>query len=218
MKRDRNQRYLLATVIAIFAKQLTGECPQARADEPIEWCQTHVNWVAKVGNQRAVAQGECPTQGNCDRPAVRDLWIPETLPPIVTIRIKFHIFCETDGTNCASPRGGSGVTDQMDQLNSDFAPYRIQFTENTEYIDDSTYREFSTSEEEAGMKNTYADDPAHQINVYVLDFLGGRGGGTYPWDPDALVNMGGIIVDYASFGAGTSGWTPTGAHMRVSVG
>jgi hypothetical protein len=40
MKKDRKHRYLLAAVIAIFARPLTGEGPQARAQEPVEWCPT----------------------------------------------------------------------------------------------------------------------------------------------------------------------------------
>lgn len=214
MQRDVKHRYFLpaVAVMAIAAKPWMGHGPQARAQEPAEWCDTYENWVAKVGIQGGVAGEECPTQGTCDTPPVRDSWIPGPSTPIVTIHIKFHVFCNDDGSNCAS--SPSGVAAQMTQLNSDYAPYRIQFTESTEaeYINNSTYRDLALSEV-VPMKNTYADDPAHQLNVYVADLPGGLlGRGTFPWDPDALGNLGGIIIDESAFGAGENVLTHESGH------
>ncbi len=207
MKTDGKHRYLLGAVgvIAIAAKPLIWEGPQARADAPVDWCYTHVKWVAEVGNERAVAQGACPTNGACDVPSVRDSWIPVASTPVVTIRVKFNVFCEDDGSNCASPTDGSAVAAQLIKLNSDYAPYRIQFTQATgpEYISDSRYRQILISEFEA-VKIPYADDPARQVNVYVANFPPTLGDATFPWDPNALGKLGGIIIHEGAFGAGRS--------------
>ena len=167
MKKDWKHRYFLAAVpvLVIGAKHLM-------AQEPVEWCDTYEHWAAKVGYQGGVAGEECLTQGTCDTPPVRDSWIPSPSTPIVEISVKFNIFCEDDGTDCAS--NDEGVDDQMAQLNLDYEPHRIHFTENTEYIWDSTYRDLSSESEVEEMKNTYADDPAHQLNVYVVNVGGGR--------------------------------------------
>ena len=165
MKRHSKHRYFLVAVafVAIGATDLTAE-------EPVEWCDTYEHWVAKVGYQGGVAGEDCPTQGTCDTPPLRDSWIPGDSTPIVEISVKFNIFCEDDGTDCASDE--AGVYAQMTQLNLDYEPHRIHFTENTEYIWDSTYRDLSSESEVEEMKNTYADDPAHQLNVYVVNFGG----------------------------------------------
>lgn len=202
MKRDSKERCYLSAVILIAGILLMWEGTQARADEPVEWCGTYVNWAAKVGNQRAVADGACPTYGRCDRPSVRDSWIPKPCTSIVRIRVKLNIFCYDDGTNCYETP--SDVAAQMAQLNADYAPYRVQFTWDTQYINNSTYRELSTLEERDAMKNAYADNPARQINVYVVDIVYDpslRGEGIWPWDPDSRTNMGGIIIDHIFFGA-----------------
>lgn len=180
MQRDWKHSYFLAAVafVAIGAEEL-----MAQPAGPVEWCGTYENWVAKVGNQRAKGVEACPTEGTCDTPPVRDSWILGPLTPIVEIRVKSNIFCWDDGTDCAS--SPSGVADQMTQLNSDYAPHLIQFTQNTEYINDTTYRVLSSQSEVEAMKNTYADNPAHQLNVYVAD-TGGVAMGTFPWAPDAL--------------------------------
>jgi len=204
MKTNRKDRCLLAAVgvISIVAGSFIPRAPQARADEAVDWCDTYENWVAEVGNQRAVASAECPTYGTCDTPSVRDSWSPNPSTPMVTIRVRFHVFCEDDGASCAA--SPSDVAAQMDQLNFDYAPRRIQFTETgePEYHDDSAYRQLASSEVSA-MKTTYADDPAHQVNVYVADLAAGLlGRGTFPWSLAALGDQGGIIIDETAFGPG----------------
>ncbi len=212
-KRERTRCCLLTGVIAIGAVPWMAEGPQARAQDPGEWCDTYEAWVAKVG-QRGVPGEECPTYSTCDTPLVRDSWIPEPATPVVTIRIKFNIFCEDDGTNCAA--SPSDVAGQMTQLNSGYAPYGIQFTQSTaaDYIWDSTYRVIEPEhfgDELESMRNQYADDPAHQLNVYVTDLpIGGRA--TFPWDADVLGNQGGILLDEGYFGASEEVLTHESGH------
>ena len=98
MKSNGKQRAFVG-VMAIVVQQGLWEGSRARAEEPVEWCGTYEAWVAEVGNQRGVAQGTCPIMGTCDTPSVRDAWMSA---PLVTIRIKFHVICLDDGSNCAA--------------------------------------------------------------------------------------------------------------------
>ncbi len=173
-----------------------------------EWCQTQAAWEAKGFGQ--VAGVACATEGTCDTPSVRDSWIPGGSTPVRNLRIHFNVFANSDGTSPAATQ--AAVDAQVVQLNSDFAPSKIQFCYTTEFINNTTYRQFADSEETA-MKNAYADSPATQLNVYVVNIQAGYlGVGTFPWDPDALGNLGGLIIDDNWFGAGQKTLTHEVGH------
>ena len=174
---------------------------QAAADQGIDWCQTQIRWEAKAQPRGYSAAGsQCPTQGSCDIPATRDAWIPDGGEEPVTIRLKFNIFANDDGSNPAATE--ADATAQVAQLDADYLPSRIRFTATTEFIHDSQYRVFTDSEEYA-MKSTYVDDPAGQLNIYVTSVSAGWiGFGTFPWDPQATATLGGVVLDAGYFGAG----------------
>ncbi len=162
------------------------------------WCRTFERWAAK---HPPAEGGGCPIQGECDIPEVRDPWVPDASTPIVTIRIMLHVFAEDDGSNpVATPEE---VAAQLAHLNADALPSRIQFEAVTEFVHSTEFRFFSPNEEFA-MKLAYAVSPETQMNVYVVDNSGGYSVGTFPWDPDALTFMGGIIMDDDHFGPGRS--------------
>ncbi len=211
MKRNWKQCLILGTagVIVMGAGDLMPKGSRARADEPTEWCLTHQYWVASGGSQGGAAGGSCPTYGTCDSPSVRDSWIPGPSTPTVTLRIKFHIVCSAIEPICAASL--ADVADQMVELNSDFAPYRIQFDEQSQadfiYSDDYFWRpDFDEVDE---MKLNYADDPGHQINVFVTH---DGSFGYFPWMPDPLGKLGGIIIKARRFGAGWSDLTHEIGH------
>lgn len=179
------------------------------ANGPVDWCQTQHRWKAKAGNLQGVAAG-CATQGTCDTPSVRDSWIPSGATPFRTMHIKFNVFANSDGTSPAATQ--AGVDAQMVQLNADFAPSRIQWVATTQFINNTTYRQFADSEE-AAMKAAYADAPATQLNVYVVNIQAGYlGVGTFPWDPDSLGTYGGLIIDDNWFGSGQKTLTHEVGH------
>jgi len=181
--------------------------PHGKGLAAMEWCQTQRAWEAKGFGQAA---GVGCALGTCDTPSVRDSWIPNASTPVLTLRIHFNVFANSDGTSPAATQ--AGVDAQMVQLNNDFAPSKIQFCYTTEFINNTTYRQFADSEETA-MKNTYADNPATQLNVYVVNIQAGYlGVGTFPWDPDALGNLGGLIIDDNWFGAGQKTLTHEVGH------
>jgi len=210
MRSYRKERSFAAAA-AVAAIAASSNAPLARADKPVDWCPTHENWVAKVGV--IAGQGStCPTLGDCDTPSVRDSWIPQSADPVVRIRLRFHIFCNDSGAPSTCAATSTAVTAQMAQLNSDFAPWNIGFSYTSEFVNETDYRSFADSEETA-MKNMYADSPATQLNVYVVNIEAGYlGVGTLAWDPDALANLGGIIVDDNWFGAGQKTLTHEVGH------
>ena len=176
---------------------------QTAADHRFEWCQTQVRWAAKMraGGQSA-ASGLCPTQGPCDIPSTRDVWIPGGGEQPITIRVKFNIFANDDGSDPAATEYDANA--QLGQLNQDYLPSHIQFVATTEIINDSAFRQYTYSDEFL-MKSVYADDPAHQLNIYVTTVLEQfYGVGYWPWDTDATGIMGGVIVDDLYFGPGQS--------------
>ncbi len=180
----------------------------AGPDRP-EWCQTQIRWEATQDANRSPA-GVCPVQGACDEPALRDSFIPVGGSPIVSLCIKFNVFANDDGTGAAATE--ASINAQMTQLNADFLPSRIQFSHTWEIIPDSQFRNFADSEASA-MKNAYADNPASQLNVYVVNIQAGYlGVGTFPWMSAATSTMGGIIIDDNWFGAGEKTLTHEVGH------
>lgn len=162
--------------------------------DPFHWCRTETDHPAAN-----VAGNTCPTAGPCDVPGNRNVSIPSADQPFTVIRIKFNVFANNDGSNpAASP---ASVQAQLNQLNADYAPLRIQFQGEVEFINNSQYRVFNDGEEGA-MKNAYADDPARKLNVYVLDNIFTYAVGTFPWNPIALGPLGGIMIDDNMFGPG----------------
>lgn len=189
--------------------------PQVWANEPVEWCRTNQDWVAMVGNPIASAGESCPTKGDCDIPSVRDLWIADSSTPILYVRLKIHVFCTLNAEDecTATP---ATVAAAIARLNSDFWNSRIQFATSVAYHPTGSYREFLIPEE-AAMKEAHADQPERQINVYVVDFDETNvqvydGKGTYAWDPRALTNQGGIIINHGAFGANFSTLTHECGH------
>ncbi len=163
-------------------------------------CATWENWVLANPADAEGGVAGCPLQGDCDNASVRDTYIPNSSTPIKTIRLRFHVFANTDGGNPASSL--TEVAQQVAKLNADYLVWRIQFVHTAEIINDSTYRDFTPNVEDSAMKNLYADSPATQLNVYVVNTTCCYAGlGTFPWDPNSLTNAGGIIIDDSYFDA-----------------
>lgn len=187
-----------------------GVEPSANPKEntPVEWCQTQIAWEAQ-GNGHTGGGSGCEL-GTCDFAATRDSFIPNASTPVRNLRIHFNVFANNDGSSPAASQ--AAVDAQMVQLNNDFAASKIQFCYTTEFINNTTYRQFADSEETA-MKNAFADSPATQLNIYVVNIQAGYlGVGTFPWESDALAAGGGLIIDDNWFGAGQKTLTHEVGH------
>jgi hypothetical protein len=167
---------------------------------PGEFCGTFQRYLAgrAAGGEGDTLAGTCPGNGPCDDPPTRDASIPTSETPIKTYRLSIHVFCNGNGTSCAANQ--QAVDDCVAWLNDHYAPWRIQFVYESEFINDNKYYVLS-SNEERGMKRRYADSPASKLNIYITD-TGGTSWGTFPWDSRALTKQGGIVLHYGHlFGA-----------------
>jgi PKD repeat protein len=173
------------------------ESDAASAGAGGEWCRTQQIYDARYPDHRKSGGAICPPEGPCDDPATRDANIPGPGDPPITLRIKFNIFAEDDGSNPAGSLADAEA--QVEQLNSDYAPYGFHFVYDAEIINDSQYRSWADNEE-WGMKSTYADEPDKQCNIYVVYVEGSYSFGTFPWDPVATDFLGGIVLTEPAFG------------------
>ncbi len=174
------------------------------AERGPHWCRTMDNWIAKDPPQEG---GGCPIEGECDIPSVRDSWIPDETTPIRVIRIMFHVFAEDDGSNPTAT--ALEVEQQLETLNEHYLPSRLQFVAETQFINSTEFRFYSSGEEFA-MKSTYAISPESQLNIYVVR-TSGFSVGYFPWWPEALDFMGGIVMHEFHFG-------PTASTLAHEVG
>jgi hypothetical protein len=162
-----------------------GAAPAIADDRPGDWCKTFDEARARGD---AGAGGECPVEGDCDIPAVRDEHLTGEDTPFLVVRVHFILFRLDDGTNPAGTE--EDVIERAAEMNRDYAPWRIRFVYTWEYVDDSTYRNGQGSDDT--MKLTYASEPERRCNVYI------RGNdqsayGYFPWWPDATAPLGGIV-------------------------
>jgi hypothetical protein len=91
----------------------------------VNWCQTDERFALNNPELNILA---CATYGSGDTPSVRDANIPTASTPVKTIRLYFNVFANNDGTSPAAT--ASSIQAQVNQLNSDFAPSKIQFTDD----------------------------------------------------------------------------------------
>ena len=183
--------WLAAAAVPIAIVNETGPDEiWSAACEPvgIDWCQTQKYWDAKGIEGYRLGPGRCPVMGECDDPVVRDehLVQPDTL--FKTVRMHIHVFREDDGSNSAATE--YEVLALFDEINADYAPWRIRFDCTWGFVDDSRYR---YGQDIGQMKRTYAISPETTCNVYIIAL--GYAYGTFPWDPDALTAQGGIAYE-----------------------
>jgi len=166
---------------------------------PGEWCGTTQRYMAELAAAGFdPMRGLCPPLGPCDDPLMRDAFIPDFGTEVKTVRLSIHIFCETGGANCADTIEGADAA--VATLNAHYAPWGFQFVHTTEFVRNTKYR-WLASNEESGMKRSYADSPETTLNIYVVD-TGGVCWGTFPWMSSALNVYGGIVMDDNYFGGG----------------
>ncbi|MBD3234045.1 MAG: T9SS type A sorting domain-containing protein [candidate division Zixibacteria bacterium] len=128
--------------------------------------------------------------GSCDEPDVRDAAIPDPEDPITYIRLYFHIFCENDGSNCATDE--ATLEDMVNHLNEEYLQVRIQFVYDYRFVNSTQFRYYTDAEE---MKRAYALNPESQMNIYITGTSGGSFG-TFPWDDYRLPlsDQGGVVL------------------------
>jgi hypothetical protein len=161
------------------------------------WCGTQRLYELKFGKDNLEKSADCPFYGDCDIPENRDARLCDSASPIYYIRLYFHVFREDDGSN---PAGNEQtVVDAVNILNAYYAPLKIQFVYDWQYVNSSKYRDLSGWDEWYGMKREFAIAPYYICNVYITyehdtEEPGGHDSwGTFPWYHDDLTSAGGII-------------------------
>jgi hypothetical protein len=190
----------VATVFSFGTSEAPAQSdPSERivAADSFEWCQTMINFARRHPEMLEAREDACPIQGDCDIAAIRDVWIPDPGTPIVTILLKINVLCFDDGSYPAATQ--EEVDQQITWVNGEYLSSRIQFGYETEFINSTKYR-YLDGFESYGMKMAYADQPWRKLNVYVTHVFGEYSFGTFPWDPNALGVLGGILMHGEHFG------------------
>jgi hypothetical protein len=164
-----------------------------------DMCGTHQHYLAELAAQGiSFPEAVCPTLGPCDDPATRNAAIPDSNTPIKTYFLSIHVFCDKKGNNCTTSQ--ATVNAAMAALNTNYAPYRIQFINEVDFIKDAKYLVLDPGEE-SQMKRRYSKSPSTKLNIFVSE-TGNLSWGTFPWSSWALTYSGGIVVDRHYFGVG----------------
>ncbi len=188
------------TLIAIITLFCAPSTPLI-ADTQGDWCGPNTRYMQTYGSRYAKLLADCPIEGPCDNPEMRNTYIPQGGDSITWLKIMIHVFRNSDGT--AASASPATVVSQMKELNKDYLPAKIQFSYDWRFVDDTRYRSMS-EDEFFPMKNLYAIDPQRQINVFVGYVEASYSYGTFPWDPDCLTNQGGIVMTTPHFVADES--------------
>jgi len=129
-----------------------------------------------------------------------------------SINIIVNVLCSSQGS-CNGVTQAS-VDAQMKQIHDDFSKHtKVNFVlSQTRFHVDSTYAVLPASEsawfrDVTALKKKYAINWTTHLNIFVTGMKSGGGGeilgvGTFPWDPEAKLNVGGLWVNSKYFGAG----------------
>ncbi|HWO56428.1 MAG TPA: FlgD immunoglobulin-like domain containing protein [bacterium] len=183
----------------------------AQSGPPRPWCGAQELWDRKVrlmGLSKPVAA--CPQQGACDDPAVRDA----TPVTPLTVRVIVHVLRNDDGTDGVSQ---AVVDATIAQLNADFAAngtgLSFSLTATRFHNNSALACIAACTAGDCGaaladidaMRNLYAESPTSQCNIYISCQDSGPatlyGLGNFPWDPDALTDLGGLWINSVVAGA-----------------
>lgn len=188
----------------VAVQPLQADTDDAQVGE--NWCGTMHQWY--LHNADKTDPNACSISGPCDVPGTRDEWIPSGGDTIIWLRAYVHVFRDDDGSNPASTP--EEVVSQMQTLNDDYLPLKIQFQYEWRYINSTQYRSLSESEF-APMKDAYAISPQTHINIFVAYVEASYSYGTFPWDPNATTKQGGIVMT-------TPHWPGTNSTISHEMG
>ncbi len=204
-------KVVAVTVLSAALLIVVGETVRAQSDSiparGSSWCRTEEFWLADrmMAPHGATDAAACAPEGPCDGAAMRDSYIPGPSDPITYFRVFFHILRNDDGSGAACTP--ADLANAMDTMNADYLPYRIQFEYSWKYDNSTNFRVITSRNEGESMKANLAVKPDSQMNVYVVysntDVINGQtvtySYGNFPWDVDALLSTGGIVMARVMF-------------------
>jgi len=160
-------------------------------------------------------QSNCPTEGICDMPTIRNKF-----PSFRSLKIRtvWNIVCPTILT---CPFGNTQIQAQLDQMNNDYKKSGIEFVvEDVNYWANARLADIAPYGSNnqwyldiREIKLTMAEKPKEFLNLFFSRQRAGFSGtllgiGTFPWDPEADTPYGGLWVNANYVGAGET----TAAH------
>ncbi len=184
-----------AFVSAALVGPTVGSAAQSDSPSGGHRCLTWEHYVeqrAAAGDPVSFRGDDCPLDGACDLPHVRDGHIPTDQTPVKVFRMWIHVFCNNAGTFCNNVTPGD-VEAMIAGMNANFEPWRVRFDVRYRFVNRGKYLA-CTPGEIVQMKDEYAIAPDRVLNVYVVDY-GGASFGTFPWWEEALAAQGGIVLD-----------------------
>ncbi len=198
-------------LLVVFSLLLSSLPTLTLAETPAgDWCYTQVFYAEKVANNPLLRDPEaCFQYSLCDYPEERDDWVPAVDKPITYIRLYFHLFANDDGSSPAAT--ADDVAEQVNALNTDYLPYRIQFEYLVDSANSTQFRWITSTSEFDQMKNAYAISPDEYLNIFVVDVnINGSvySFATFPWDGDVTSNTGGIVMNDSQFWPQDAGTLP----------
>ncbi len=193
-KFDRMRRFLTPVAALLLVSAFLG----ATSANAQGWCKSNALDSA-MRERLGLAAAACAPEGPCDQPATRNLYIADTSQPIITLRAHVVILRNDDGTNPAA--SAADVTASMAQLNTDFAPARIQFDYDWTYFNSTAFRVL-TDAEDFSMKCASTFKPESTLNIWVTDIsdAGVLGYSYLPWSPNVLQCSYGCVIEMTSGG------------------
>lgn len=209
--KTRHNRLAIWSARAGLALLMAVTPGRGQEDPAPNECGTMERWQQSGGGQSTESSAFCPTLGSCDSPTTRDQSIPTSSTPLTFISLQINVLCDDAGLNCRADL--NKVQAALNALTADFSGVgvgsidtRLRFIHRIRFINDSRYLTLVNlalpNPDDFPMKDAYATDPAHLLNVWVTNITpaGLRGLSTFPWDSLALAPRGGILVDEGDFG------------------
>ncbi len=187
----------LAMVVAASSMAKGQAVPILKPGPNGGWCKTQQVFESHM-RSLSLNPLTCAEFGPCDEPGNRDPQIPTAQTSFTTIRIRFHIVTMSDGSNPSTDI--NQIQQNVDKLNANYIPVKINFIYTVDTIRNSLYRSLPDSLMDS-MKTHYAVQPDSQVNIYVSYVQGLYSFGTFPWDPNCLGKLGGIVMTTDHFRA-----------------
>jgi len=165
--------------------------------------------ITYIGPDGSVVEGvRCATVTPDDNPeSPGDIlqWLQEHFDEIegtLFVPVAFHVVTANNGTGDVPD---DQIQEQIDTLNSGFAPWGVQFyLSNVDRTPNDTWF-YNTKGSDAQMKAALAIDPTHNLNLYTANIGGGILGYAYlPWSFPESSTLHGVVVLYSSLPGGSA--------------
>ncbi|MFX0201118.1 MAG: zinc metalloprotease [Candidatus Hodarchaeota archaeon] len=136
--------------------------------------------------------------------AIDERGVLPDIPCTVTIPVAFHILRHDDSVT--GDVTDQQISDQIDVLNSSYAPSSFQFVlHSIERVNNTTWSELNTTSVEVEVKQALAVSPATTLNVYTCtDCQGYLGWSYFPNSFPEDHYMHGVVALYSSFPGGST--------------